>query len=261
VENLDRVANYIREEFEQTSGRVSEQVFQVDGHTYRNVILQFGPESGARIVIGAHYDTHGEYPGADDNASGVAGLIELAHLLDQATLETPVELVAYSLEELPYFGTENMGSAVHAQKLRDGNVPVKLMVSLEMIGYYSDEKGSQHYPYDWLKYFYPTKGNYVMIVGKLDGTGDVRRVKSAMSSATDLAVYSINVSSEILPDIERSDHLNYWKQGYSAVMVTDTAFLRNKNYHSENDTLEKLDYDSMAKVVVGVYEAVLRLAE
>ncbi len=260
-ENLNRVATYIREEFEQTKGRLSEQPFQVNGETYRNIILQFGPESGERVVVGAHYDALDEFPGADDNASGVAGLVELAHLLDKTTLSTTVELVAFTLEEPPFFRTNSMGSAVHAQVLREQDVPVRLMISLEMIGYFSDVTGSQHFPLPIMKAFYPSEGNFVAVIGKLDTGADVRRVKGVMRNATDLPVYSFNGPPGLVPGVDFSDHLNYWNQGYPAVMVTDTAFMRNLNYHTEYDTLEKLDYERMSKVVVGVYETILSLAE
>ncbi len=260
-QNLDQVAAYIRAEFEQTKGRVSEQIYQVNGQTYRNVVLQFGPEHGERVVIGAHYDAFDELPGADDNASGVAGLIELAHLLDKTTLATPVELVAFTLEEPPYFRTENMGSAVHARTLQENGVPLRMMISLEMIGYFSDFSGSQHFPLSILKIFYPSEGNFVAVIGKLDAGADVRRVKGIMQGATNLPVYSFNAPPKYVAGIDFSDHLNYWDQNYPALMVTDTAFMRNTNYHTEHDTLEKLDYERMAKVIVGVYEVVLNLAQ
>src|SRR5207237_7424647 len=137
---------YLRQEFTASGGRVSEQEFKVDGQGYRNVIVEFGPATPERIVVGAHYDTFDALPGADDNASGVACLIELARLLAQADLPLRVELVAYALEEPPYFGTASMGSAVHAQSLKKEGAPVRAMLSLEMVGYFSDEPGSQHYP-------------------------------------------------------------------------------------------------------------------
>jgi Zn-dependent M28 family amino/carboxypeptidase len=288
-QNLDRVAAYIGEEFRRAGGRASEQVYSVQGREYRNVIARFGPESGERIVVGAHYDTAGEQPGADDNASAVAGLIELAHLLGRAgraedaawpgkaALTEPtavagrtappvgaeyaaprlaVELVAYTLEEPPFFGTLQMGSAVHARALRDQSVPVRVMICLEMIGYFRDEPGSQSYPLSLLKLFYPARGDYIAVVGKLGEGGVVRRVKAAMRVASPLPVRSINAPA-IVPGLDFSDHLNYWNAGYKAVMITDTAFYRNRHYHDIGDTWDTLDYERMAMVVQGVYAAVL----
>ena len=182
--NLDRVAAYIRQEFERAGGKVSEQPFQVRGVTYRNVSAFFGPETPERVVIGAHYDAAGPLPAADDNASGVTGLIELAHLLGQssrqAPLKTSVELVAYTLEEPPFFATANMGSAVHARSLREQKVPVRLMLSLEMIGYFSDAPNSQRYPVAAMKLMYPSVGNFIVVVGKVGQGGAVKRIKKAM---------------------------------------------------------------------------------
>jgi Zn-dependent M28 family amino/carboxypeptidase len=261
-ENLDRAATYIRGEFERAGERlrVSEQSFEVEGKTYHNVLAQFGPDTRERIVVGAHYDVAGAIPGADDNASGVAGLIELAYLLNKAALPLRVELVAYTLEEPPYFTTEQMGSAVHAASLKRQGVAVRVMVSLEMIGYFTDAPDSQRFPLPVLALFYPSQGNFIAVVGKLDQGLIVRRVKRAMRKASSLPVHSINAPSWI-PGVDWSDHRSYWKAGYPAVMITDTAFYRNDHYHTAGDRPETLDYQHMAMVVQGLYAAVLALAQ
>lgn len=259
-ENLDRAAAYLRQEFERAqAASVSEQPFQAHGRTYRNVIASFGPQTRELIVVGAHYDTAGPLPGADDNASGVAGLLELAYLLGKASPAVRVELVAFALEEPPYFRTPLMGSAIHASSLKERGVSVRAMFSLEMIGYFNDQAGSQHYPLSLLKAFYPSTGNFIVVVGKLGQGRVLRRVKEAMISASPLPVYSINAPRTI-PGVDFSDHLNYWNEGYDAVMITDTAFYRNQNYHTFNDRPETLDYNRMAMVVQGVYAAVTALA-
>lgn len=259
IENLDRVAAYIKDEFNQTTAQVSEQVYRVQGKTYRNVLADFGPESAERIIVGAHYDTAGPLPGADDNASGVAGLIELARLLGRQQPPLRVQLVAFSLEEPPYFRTTGMGSSVHATSLRNQNVQVRVMISLEMIGYFSDAPNSQSFPIGVLSAFYPSKGNFISVVGRLSDGLLVRKAKSAMRSATPLPVYSIN-APQFVPGVDFSDQLNYWHAGYSAMMITDTAFYRNRNYHTPDDTAEKLDYKRMAMVVEGIYAVVMELA-
>ncbi len=258
-ENLDRIATYIAQEFAHANARVIEQPYAIDGHTYRNVIGSYGPPTAERIVIGAHYDAAGEFPGADDNASGVAGLIELAYLLGTVPLPIRVELVAYTLEEPPYFRTPMMGSAVHARSLRQQGQPVRLMVSLEMIGYFTDAPNSQGFPSPILKLFYPSQGNFITIVGNVGQGGVVRRTKRAMRGASALPVYSIN-APRFVPGVDFSDHLNYWAAGYHAIMITDTAFYRNPRYHTAHDTPETLDYPRMAMVVQGVYAAVLAFA-
>jgi len=259
IENLDRVAAYIKNELSQTGASVSEQPYRVQGKSYRNVIAQFGPESEDRIIVGAHYDTAGPLPGADDNASGVAGLIELARLLGRQQPPLRVELVAFTLEEPPYFRTTGMGSSVHAESLRKENIRVRAMFTLEMIGYFNDASGSQHFPAAVLSALYPSTGNFISVVGRLSDGLLVRRTKTAMRQASPLPVYSIN-SPAFVPGVDFSDQVNYWHAGYSAVMITDTAFYRNRNYHTINDTAEKLDYKRMAMVVEGVYAAVAELA-
>jgi len=255
-ENLDRCAAYIRREFESAHARVSEQPFTVDGKTYRNVIAHFGPETKEVVVVGAHYDTDGPFPGADDNASGVAGLLEIARLLGAAQLPVRVELVAYTLEELPFFRSEQMGSAMHAKALKREGAVVRVMFSLEMIGYFSDAPDSQQFPFSALSLFYPSEGNFISVIGKMGAGTLVRKIKRAMAEATSLPVYSIN-APRLIPGVDFSDHLSYWQEGYPAVMITDTAFYRNANYHTMWDTAERLDYRRMSQVVEAVYAAVI----
>lgn len=258
VDNLDAVARYISDELQQTGATVSEQTWQANGRTYRNVIARYGGDGTERVIVGAHYDACGEEnPGADDNASGVAGLLELARLFAKKPPMLPVELVAWSLEEPPYFRTAKMGSAVHARSLATSGIRVRAMISLEMIGYFSDAEDSQGFPVSALKLLYPTKGNYISVVGKLGQSGLVRRIKSAMRGASSLPVYSIS-APRLIPGIDFSDHQNYWDEGWPAVMITDTAFYRNQNYHTENDKADTLNYQKMAQVIDGV-EAAIRL--
>lgn len=256
--NLNRCADWIGNAFGQAGGRVSNQVYEVNGRAYRNVIARFGPESGPVLVVGAHYDAAGRTPAADDNASGVAGLIELARLFGATAPTCAVELVAYSNEEPPFFGSSDMGSAHHARALAAAGTQVRAVVVLEMIGYFSDEPGSQSYPMALLRLFYPGRGNFIGVVGNFKQARLVRKVKYAMRGATDLPVRSINGPASV-PGVDFSDHRSYWAAGFPGVMVTDTAFYRNKAYHTENDTPDRLDYNRMAKVVVGVYEAILAL--
>lgn len=268
LRNIERAADYIHNELIAIGADVSVQEVPVQESTYKNIIARFGPETGPLLVIGAHYDSHGDAgegaktplgylpethtPGADDNASGVAGLIELARLLQQHPPSRPVELVAYTLEEPPHFRTDYMGSALHARSLVTSGREVELMLSLEMIGFYSDEEESQRYPVPGMGAFYPDQGNFIALVGRLADFKATRRVKAIMSGATDLPVYSINAPG-IVPGVDFSDHINFWSNGYSALMVTDTAFYRNPYYHRAGDTYEKLDYQRMAKVVQSVY--------
>jgi Zn-dependent M28 family amino/carboxypeptidase len=262
-ENLDRVAEYVRREFERAGGEVSEQAYQVGAKTYRNVIASFGPaakEGEEIVVVGAHYDAFGEFPGADDNASGVAGLIELAHLMGAGPPATRVELAAYTLEEPPYFRSEQMGSAVHAASLKARRVGVRAALVLEMIGYFSDAPASQGVPHRALSWLYPSRGDFIAVVGDFGQIALTRRVKAAMRRTGLIPVRSINAPGS-LPGIDFSDHLNYWRAGYRAVMITDTAFYRNPNYHTPRDKPGTLDYNRLAATVRAVHAAVIALAE
>ena len=236
------------------------QDFDVWGLTYRNVVLNLGPKEGNAIIIGAHYDTAGGLPGADDNASGVAGLLELARLLSQQSLSKPIELVAYSLEEPPYFGTHDMGSYHHAAGFKTKGGKLELMISLEAIGYFDDSDDSQKFPIPVLSLIYPKTGNFIAIIGRIQEIGIVRKIKKLFRNSTDLPVYSLTVPP-IIPAMTFSDHRNYWIHDYKAIMITDTAFLRNPNYHKPTDTADTLDYLRMTSVVEGVYGIIMGLME
>jgi len=263
IAHLNQAAHYIEDQFRAAGADVSLQEVTVQEARYRNVIARFGPRTGPLMVIGAHYDSAGREtapkitgdshtPGADDNASGVAGLIELAQLLGRQAPTRSIELVAYTLEEPPHFRTAHMGSAWHARALRREGREVALMLSLEMIGYFSDAAGSQSYPLPGMTLLYPDRGNFIALVGRFGGFAQSRRAKAIMQGASDLPVASLN-APPALPGVDFSDHRNYWRAGYPALMVTDTAFMRNPNYHQAGDTADKLDYVRAAKVVQSVY--------
>lgn len=253
---LDAAARYIETELKRHTKDVTAQRYDVKGISYRNVIAHFGPDTPDIIVIGAHYDVAGDQPGADDNASGVAGLIELARHLSGKPLNRRVELVAYTLEEPPYFRTPQMGSAVHAASLRATSKRVSLMLSLECIGYFSDEPESQKLLTALMRAVYPSTGNFIAVVGNYADSALSRRVKRTMQTATQLPVFSINAPA-FMVGIDFSDHLNYWNEGFVGLMVTDTAFYRNEAYHTEDDTPERLDYQKMAEVVSAVVATVM----
>ncbi len=258
-ENLDRAAEYIADQLKRARGQVELQPYRVKDIEYRNVIAHFGPETPERIVIGAHYDTAGPLPGADDNGSGVAGLLELATLLGQKPPPVRVELVGFTLEEPPYFRTEHMGSRVHAKALRQAGVKVRAMLSLETIGFFTDAPDSQQYPVAQLKLRYPSTGNFIAVVGQLGNEDLVREVASAMRAARPLAVEFISAPASI-EGIDFSDHASYQAEGYPAAMITDTAFFRNERYHEPTDTWDTLDYGRMALVVQGVHCSVQALS-
>ena len=220
------------------------QEYRFDNGSYRNLSVQFGPQAGPRLVVGAHYDVRGPFPGADDNSSGTAGLLELARLFQARPPSLRTELIFYPREEV-----QGMGSEVHARSLPPG--AVSAMVVLEMIGCFDQP---QRFPWKPLGWLYPSMGDYLVVVGRPQDFFLVRTLKRALAAAGG-QVQSIN-APEIIPGIGNSDHRNYWLQGIHAAMVTDTAWYRNPRYHTARDTPDTLDYLRMAKVIDGIAAAV-----
>lgn len=253
---LNNVSEYIYNELSKSADLVYYQVFTVNNQSYRNVVAIFNGDSPETIVIGAHYDVCGMQHGADDNASGVAGLLEIARQIKDAPLSNRMELVAYTLEEPPFFRTEHMGSYVHAKSLHDSKQPVLGMISLEMIGYFSDAKRSQDYPLGILKLIYGNKGNFITLVNKF-GKGKFAAHFTRKFKQTAKIRTKRFAGPKLLPGVDFSDHLNYWSFGFSALMITDTAFYRNKNYHMATDTIETLDFERMGIVVDDVVRVLL----
>ncbi|GAB1462666.1 M28 family peptidase [Pedobacter sp.] len=249
----------LKTDFLNYSDSVSFQEYQVNGKTYKNVLCSFGTKNQQRIIVGAHYDVCGNQEGADDNASGVVGLLELARQLKDQKLNKRIDLVAYTLEEPPYFRTEYMGNYVHAKYLSENNIEVFGMLSVEMIGYFKDEKHTQDYPLSILSWFYGNKGNYITLVNKFNKGKFARKFSKSFKKSKAIKTKKFT-GPKALGGIDFSDHLNYWNFGYSALMITDTSFYRNKNYHKKTDKLETLDINRMAKVIDGNYLALLNLS-
>jgi len=263
VASLDESAKYIIEEFRRTGGRVEIQRFTQDGEEYKNVICSFGPELGERIIVGAHYDVWGNLPGADDNASGVAGLLELCRLVQslKTELKCRTDFVAYTLEEGQWFKhpfARHYGSYIHAKSLSQARISVRAMICLEMIGYFSDRPNSQKYPLPFMRWSYPDKGNFIAVVGKWGQGWLVQKVKETLTASSKVPVESLTAMS-FVPGIGSSDHQSYWKFDYPAIMITDTGYLRSKNYHKPSDMPDTLDYDTMAEVVEGLYATIIQM--
>ena len=264
IEMLNATAKYIHNEFSKYSEDVSYQTYEltefVDNEVfeYKNVIANFkGTKecSDGLLIVGGHYDTFGGHAGANDNTSAVAGLLELARVLKENPPKCDVQLVSYTLEEPPAFGTEKMGSFIHAKRLKEQGVKVKLVIALDMIGFYNDEENSQMYPVPLMNLYYPNQANFISIVSNFSNILEVREAKNIFKETSNLPVYSINAPA-VIPGIDFSDHRNYWKFNYPALMISDTAFYRSSNYHTEHDTPDTLDYEKMAKVVEGVYNMI-----
>lgn len=260
IDSLNKAADYIYSEFEKTGCQLDVQKYIVDNKEYKNIICSFGIKNTQRLVVGAHYDVYSNTPGADDNASGIAGVLELARVLgrEQPELKHRTDLVAYTLEEPPFFRTENIGSFKHTQYIKENNINLIGMICLEMIGFFSDEQNSQNYPIKIFNFFYPNKGDFITIIGKLGQQNFVKKIKRNMVQNSNINVQSVN-SPTIIKGMDFSDHLNYWNQGYKAVMITDTSYYRNPNYHLKSDTLEKLNFDKIKEVVKGLYFAMINI--
>jgi len=258
LEQLNAIASYIHSDFSHYSDSVFYQEFEVEGKIYKNVICSFGTENIKRIVVGAHYDVCGNQEGADDNASGVIGLLELARQLKGKKLKNRIDLVAYTLEEPPYYRTEFMGSFVHAKSLVNQKENVYGMISLEMIAYFKDEKNTQTYPIGLLKLFYGGRGNYITLVNKMHAGEFARKFNSKMKRKASVKTKKFKAPRSI-PGIDFSDHRNYWHFGISALMITDTSFYRNFNYHHDTDTLETLDLQQMSKVIDEILNTLLEI--
>ena len=247
---------YIREQLAQW-GTVEIDDFSVRGRIHHNLILDLPPsEKGSKqglppIVIGAHYDTVPGSPGADDNATGVAVLLELARDIASGPLKYPVQLVAFDMEEYGCFGSSH-----HAAKYKQQQKSIRLMISLEMLGYCNHNPNSQSYPAG-LKYFYPNSGNFIALIGNLRTLPDLINFSGKIrKSGQPCEWLPVPNRGLIVPDTRRSDHVPFWDNGYPAIMVTDTANMRNPHYHRGSDRIETLDLDFLAGVCRGLVEAI-----
>jgi Zn-dependent M28 family amino/carboxypeptidase len=259
IPTLNTVADYIYKEFSKYADTTYFQEFLDDEkNSFKNVIAVLGPKNAPTIVLGAHYDVCGEQAGADDNASGVVGILELARLLKGKKLNYRIELVAYTLEEPPYFRSDFMGSYIHAKSLVDTKREVFGMVSVEMIGYFSNIKNSQEYPISFLSLIYGNKGNYITLVNKLQKGKFARKFTRTFKHKSEIRTKRF-FGPENLVGVDFSDHLNYWRFNFSALMLTDTSFYRNKNYHEKTDTIETLNIPAMAKVIDSMVNTLLAM--
>lgn len=255
---LDETAEYIAEKFTSFGYNVEFQEYKVYNELARNIITtKIGTQKEKEIiVVGAHYDTCSN-PGADDNASSIAGLLELARFMSDKQTNRTIKFVAFVNEEPPFFQTENMGSRIFVKDALSKRQDIKAAIILEMIGYYSDEPNSQRYP-PFFGIFYPNRGNFITIVGNFASAKLVKNVTSTFREKSKFPVESV-VTFTFVPGIDFSDHWSFWQEGIPAVMITDTAFLRNYNYHTEADTYEKLNYNYMGEFLEEFTKALIEL--
>ena len=263
IDSLNNVASYLENRFKDKGLETSFQNYVVDNNEYKNVIATLNPQYEKRLIIGAHYDVCGDFQGADDNASAVAGLIQTAKQLYSLKdiLPIRIDFVCFTLEEPPYFGTQNMGSYVYAKYLFDNKIDVIGMINYEMIGYFTNENVdlSKLSMFITKKQADISKGNFIAMVCNEQSQNfmsefDFENIDKNIEYVEAMIPTPIN-------QITASDHLNFWKFGYKAIMVTDTAHFRNPNYHTANDTLETLDVNKMQCVVNLIVESIKKMTK
>jgi hypothetical protein len=252
-DRLDAAARYIKSRFEQSGYTPESRWFEASGHRLRNIVA-VRPGRGAILVVGAHYDTVPGSPGADDNASAVAVLLELARKARYWPAGRPIYFVAFSNEEARRI--QDMGSAHFVQELQEHGEHVESMISLEMLGYYDERPSSQKYPLG-VSLFYPSKGNFVGLVSNLSSRSLLQALRRGLRPLGPLT-FSSAVLPSFVGGIDRSDHTNFWQAGIPAVMVTDTAFYRNPHYHRATDTADTLNYAQMALLTQSLSESLAR---
>lgn len=257
--SLDGAANYIEQKL--VASGLQTQRHSFENNTYHNIIAEISGTSRIDeiIIVGAHYDTVWLSPGANDNASGVAAMLEIARNLAGMNPERTIRFVAFSNEEQPFAGSDEMGSMMYARHVQEAGENIVAMYSLEMLGYYSEAPGSQNYPPP-LNWFYPDQANFIAFVSNIKSGRMLWQSLMAFRKHSDFPVQGLVMSERLVPDIRRSDHASFWDTGYPAVMVTDTADFRNIHYHTVGDTIRTLDFRKMAGVVEGLSLMIASLA-
>ena len=256
-DNLNKTAEYIESFYGNLGMSVRKEPYEYGGMTVLNVVseITFGPQPKHHFLIGAHYDSVMGTVGADDNASAVAVQLETARqlkaLVGKVQLDLAVKFVSFALEEPPVYRTPYMGSRVYARKARQENEKIDGMICLEMVGYACHERGCQQYPFPLMFFGYPKQGDFIGIVGNTKSRKFAQALVREFNKNAELPVVKLNVplNGRILPAVRLSDHASFWDEGFNAVMITDSAFYRNPHYHTELDTMEKLDYGFMAELV------------
>ncbi len=259
-QTLRAAGDYLRAQWASQGYQVLSQSYETYGVRCENLEVTLPGASRPQqiIVVGAHYDSVSGSPGANDNASGVAALLELSRALAQAQPARTIRFVAFVNEESPFFARGEMGSKVYARAAHGRGDDIRLMVSLEMLGYYSDAPHSQRYP-PLIGFFYPDRANFIGFVSNFASRRPLREWVKAFRSHSDFPAESL-ATFEFVPGVAWSDHLSFWREGYAALMVTDTAFYRYAHYHSHQDTPDQLNYPAMARVVMGLQGALTTIA-
>lgn len=257
---LVAAAEFIEASFKQAGYQPRRESYELRGRACHNLEVEIPGARPEIVLVGAHYDSVSGSPGANDNASGVAAVLALARRFSGKSSGQTLRFVAFVNEEPPYFQTGEMGSFVYAKRCKERGDRISAMISLETIGYFSDEKSSQRYPSAGLGFFYPTVGNFIGIVGNVPSRALVRRAVGLFREQGKLPVEGSALPA-VIPGIGWSDQWGFWECGYPAMMVTDTAPFRYPHYHEATDTPDKLDYDRFTLVVSGMEKVIAELAK
>lgn len=261
---MEAAAGFIEQQLQQVGLRVMREAYPADGLPVSNLIVEWRGISQPQqiLIVGAHYDSTPETPGADDNASAVAVLLEMARRFAHARFGRTVRFVFFPCEEMPYFHQQQMGSQVYARGCRDRQEQLVGMLCLEMLGYFTTAPASQQLPPGipkWLHWLFPKQGNFLAAVANPHSWWLLMKFRIGFKRGARFPLFTIPLPEKIR-EIRLSDHSNFWDLGYSALMLTDTSFLRNPHYHQPTDTPETLDYARMAQLVPGLCSAVQYLA-
>ncbi|MEO0586698.1 MAG: M28 family peptidase [Planctomycetota bacterium] len=263
-ETIQATRAYIRRQWEEMGCQVGTESFDSIGVETANLLVQWPGERRPKrhVLVGAHYDSIPETPGADDNASAVACMLEMTRLLLGGTYAKTLRFVAFANEEPPHFATDSMGSQVHARRCVSLEQRIDAMLCLEMVGYFSDAVGSQSYPDGlpkWITRLLPKSGDFLAVVANLRSARMLWPIWRGWRSATRLRLIPITLPQSI-HEIRLSDHGPFWDQGLPAAMATDTSFFRNAHYHQRTDTPDTLDYERLTEVTLGLAAGAARLA-
>jgi Zn-dependent M28 family amino/carboxypeptidase len=254
-ESLEQVCHYLQDEFDRYGLKAIEQLFTANGTDYKNIIASYNHDKERRMIVGAHYDVCGDQPGADDNASAVAGLLEAARMVAAAKpdIDYRIDFVAFCLEEPPFYATQEMGSYKHAQSISQAKADVIGLINFEMIGYFHD--GDQVYPHASLREIYPQQANFIAVVG-------IQKYHEFNMKVYELMKVDAGIGIQMIdhPMVESlagmSDQRSYWEFDIPALMINDTSFIRNPNYHQISDDIETLSFEHMKEVVSSTYNAI-----
>lgn len=265
-DSLERAANWVETRLE-ASGLAPERapyrlsLGSFTGRQVDNLVAEIKGtgDSADIVVVGAHYDTVPGSPGANDNASSVAALLALAEWFRSRPQAQTLRFVAFANEEPPFYLSPDMGSHAYARQCRERNERISAMISMDGIGYYSDEPGSQHYPSPAIRLLYPDRANFIGLVSRPTDALLLRRALKAFRQGTAMPAQGATLPAA-LPGVAWSDHWSFWQFGYPAFMVTDTLPFRDPCYHQSSDTADRLDYVRMAKVVAGLKAVIRQLA-